>query len=395
MRTKTTPNNYRKFLEKVLPEIQEEVEDLEVLSVYGGAYLHLVLSPSDFVDKDDAGELTLEDVLDIQEPEEDDLRKIYDLYSTAIKNNPHIFGISNDDIPDITNWQPIYNRVAFELDESFHFTIKVPTNKKKYVHGADSTEQFEVIAKGSNNIAFVELNDCPKRISVGHEMREQMRYLVDAQEGQFKLGSVGPSPIHPIFYIINVSNPEYAERVIWTRELEIYIVVNFSQGGTNAREIYTEILERISIEMDEFYCLSKLRNFLLDLNYAIHQRLEQTVSSYMKLGSNIFFVKFGELAKLRLSLLNIHKGSLELELALSRYERARKSLLTQVGNNPFLANQFNYLDDVTEPDCSIGNALFKTLEYMEKSVSSYDVAIRTTFAAVIGATIGAYITYLI
>ena len=53
-----------------------------------------------------------------------------------------------------------------------------------------------------------------------------------------------------------------------------------------------------------------------------------------------------------------------------------------------------YFREHSQHDVTISAALFRTMEYMEKSISSSDVAIRTIFAAVVGATVGMAVTIL-
>lgn len=297
--------------------------------------------------------------------------------------------------PKVNNYSSNYFRYSFEFDEPIAFTIKVPKSKKKFEFEDDAIEQFDVITKGSQYIAFVELDDCPRRVLIGQEFREQMRELLNSPNNIFRLGQVGPTPLHPEIYVIDVANPEYIQREITFHEGDLYIISNFTLGKCSQKDIYEDVLNMTSFDLDSFYTLSISRSLLIDLNRAIHQKLQETVNTYMQLGSNIFFINFGKLAKLRQDLLMIHKGSLELELLLNNYESLQKSFFSSIDNNIFLDDLKEYFTDISEPDCSVGNVLFKTLEYMEKSISSLDVAIRTIFAAIIGASIGVFVTLLL
>jgi hypothetical protein len=76
-------------------------------------------------------------------------------------------------------------------------------------------------------------------------------------------------------------------------------------------------------------------------------------------------------------------------------EKSRKSFLSLIENNMYLSGLGRYFNDKTAKEVSNSDSLFKTLEYLEKSISSADVAIRTIVAAVSGALIGAVLTLLI
>ena len=394
---------YKRFLEHIFPSFSDIPINLKIKSIYGAQIGQLVFSPADFIDKEDSVGMSLEELLDvngddIQDTENgsDDFgEKVYENFLSAIKNSPHIFGLPENSFPKVNNYSSNYFRYSFEFDEPIAFTIKVPKSKKKFEFEDDAIEQFDVITKGSQYIAFVELDDCPRRVLIGQEFREQMRELLNSPNNIFRLGQVGPTPLHPEIYVIDVANPEYIQREITFHDGDLYIISNFALSKCSQKDIYEDVLNMTSFDLDSFYTLSICRSLLIDLNRAIHQKLQETVNTYMQLGSNIFFINFGKLAKLRQDLLMIHKGSLELELLLNNYESLQKSFFSSIDNNIFLDDLKEYFTDVSEPDCSVGNVLFKTLEYMEKSISSLDVAIRTIFAAIIGASIGVFVTLLL
>jgi hypothetical protein len=393
----TQPKKYSRFIERILPNLGDEFKKIEVKGIYGGQIGHLVLSPADFVSNEESGGLELKQLLDVADDDDDaDIGDgIEKEIISALRRSPHTFGLKTESLPKISNYQSNFLRYSFDFDEFLSFSIKVPASKKKFDYVNDEIEQFEVLMAGSNHIAFVELDDCPEGIFIGQEFREQMRELLDIPENIFRLGQVGPAPINPRIYVVDFKSESFKQRSITFYDDDLYILADFELSNCSAKEIYQDILELSGFQLDIFYSLSKVSSLLLDLHRAIHQKLQQTVEAYMQLGANLFFIRFWKLAELRMDLLLIHKGSLELELQLDSYESQRKSFFSILENNIFLDDMKNYFRDVSEPEIPMGNALFKTLEYMEKSISSVDVAIRTIFAAVMGASVGVFVTLLL
>lgn len=387
---------YSRFLEHTLPNLGVETKDLAVRKVYGGQIGHLVLSPASFVANEDGDGLTLEKLLDEAIDSSDDIGdNIEKEFLGALKASPHTFGLHERSLPKLSHYQSSYLRHSFRFDHSIAFGIKVPASKKRFDYENDEIEQFDVLMLGSTHASFSELDDCPERIFIGQEFREQVRELLDSSSNSFRLGQIGPSPIHPRIYVVDVSNEEFAQREIYIYDDDLYILVNLKLADCSVHAIYQDVLEVSEFDLDVFFTLSKMRSLLLDLHQAIHHKLQQTVDAYMHLGKNLFFINFGKLAGLRQDLLMIHKGSLAFELRLADHEVLRKKFLSKLENNIFFDEMDGYFREMTEPDVPMANALFKTLEYMEKSISSVDVAIRTIFAAVIGASIGVFVTLLV
>ena len=341
---------YSRFLERILPNLGDEFTNLKIKGIHGGQIGHLVLSSVDFVTKEETGGLALEQLFDVTDNVDEDIGdKIENEILTALKENPHTFGLKSENLPEVSGYESNYHRYSFDFDEPLTFSIKVPASKKKFDYVDDEIEQFDILMFGSNHIAFVELDDCPEQIFIGQEFREQIRELLDIPENVFRLGQIGPSPINPRIYIIDVADEGFTQRSISFYEDDLYILVNLKLANCSVKEIYQDILELSGFQLDLFYTLSKLSSLLLDLHRAIHQKLQQTVEAYMQLGTNLFFIKFWKLAEMRMDLLLIHKGSLELELQLDLYESHRKSFFSILENNIFLDDMKEYFRDMTEP----------------------------------------------
>lgn len=387
---------YSRFHEHILPNLEVDCIEPEIRGIYGAQIGHLVLSSADFVAKDDADELTLEEILAASYGDsEDHGDKIENEFLTALKESPHSFGLKEENLPKVTTYDSHYLRYSFTFDRSLSFSIKIPASKKKFDFLEDETEQFNILMTGSNYVAYVELDDCPEQIFVGQEFREQIRELLDRPANTFRLGQVGPAPMHPRFYVVDIANENFTHREIHSYNEDVYIFVNLNLSHISAKDIYEEILEHTRFELELFYTLGKYRSLLINLHTAIHNRLQDIVKSYMQLGTNLFYVNFQKLAKMRLELLLIHRANLRLELSIGNYENERKQFLSILENNIFFDELEEYFGRMTEKDLTVSDALFKTLEYMEKSISSIDVAIRTIFAAVIGAMIGAFVALLL
>ena len=263
--------------------------------------------------------------------------------------------------------------------------------------GGTTIEEFEVYTFGSTYCAVTPLKDAPLLFHIGHEFREQIRSSLDHEGFDYRLGQIGPSPMHPDFYLICVNEDHFSTPLIKEYENDLYIFVTESDENT-VKDIYMSLLGYMQFPFEQFYSQAIIRVLLLDFHTEIESRLRELIENCGSIQSNILginFLKYKEVIEARRNLLDLHKRHFEFEKIRNSFEREKIQVQRLIEDNNVLGKLSAYFKDHQELEFGFDASFERTVDYLDRSISLSDQGQRMLFAAVLGAMVGALLTLLL
>ena len=374
-------------------------DHITVQSVYGAQYGQLVFSHKDFIKAEDSERPISEfEVLTEKYEEDESWRQIGKEFFSAISNHHNIFDLSSSDPEYFSVDNENYGRWFLDAEFPLTMSMKIPSSHKEFMWGLGglSIEEFEVYTLGSAYCAVALVDDAPVMFHAAHEFREQIRSSLDQDAFNYRLGQVGPSPMHPDFYLICIEEYHYDTPLIKEYDNDLYIFVsNCTQE--KARDIYTSILGYIQFPLEQFYSQATTRSLLLDFHTEIESRLRELIENCNSIQSNILglnFIKYKEILSARKNLLDLHKRHFEFEKIRNSFEREKQVVQRLIEDNNLLSDLSAYFKDHQELEVGFDASFERTVDYLDRSISITDQGQRMLLSAVIGAIIGALITIL-
>ncbi len=318
----------------------------------------------------------------------------------ALKKHPNIFDIVILGKESIGFVKPLHTGTLI-TERSFSLRVELPERMQRYhayTWREKTIEQFEVVSNGSLFAAFAPIQDYPVRTHIGHEYRELLSTQIE-KETSLKSPPLGPSPIHPDFYLVlrkkRNETPPVGTKV-YTLKNHVFLVSD-NNSQTN-RDMAMELFNDIHFALLEFYSLELIRNSLINYDIEIFNHFSDLSNSVKKLFAAPWWrifksAKFAHLG--RISLSNIHKRCVEFETNLFGFNRQRNQLLNTIKQHRILSNIYSYFYTTTESDIQVPQVFFRALDHFEDALRTFGNIRSVVIASLVGAAVGAAITVLL
>jgi hypothetical protein len=292
-------------------------------------------------------------------------------------------------------------RPAFVVSTGpFLFHVTLPRPRLRYPHwsSGQDIEDFWVIYSGSLFAAFKEVSDVPERSGIGQEFRELLLAQIP-KETSFKCSGIGPTPLHPDFYVVSCRHDEGTKRgrpSSFQERRNLFIVVD----DTNSKP--EKLIEQLFLDLEmmvfSFYHESLNRREAEDITY----EALQLFSDLSRTAQDIFSTPAWKLMRSRQLHRNarghlsaIHEHLVERETQILRSTRGGKHFLETIAEHPILSEIHDYFRDELEDRAEVPESLTPALNYFETELS-LALNIRTLLvAAILGSVMGAILGSLL
>ena len=327
-------------------------------------------------------------------------RRLLDSYAdipTAIKAHPNVFAVTQIDKParDVSMRPSPIGQLL--LGPTFHVSLNLPAHQQ-YLYRPGSSkpiEKFEVVSTGSLFAAYAPVRDYDLSIRMGNEYREIARSQVE-KETKLSCPVVGPSPIHPHFYLVLAKNFQ-GHRVHtlkrYTRTNDVLLIAE--SGQNDIKKEVDDILYDVQIELARFYSVMLSIRDVIEYHQEMSSHFSDLTESIDRLHSIPWWDVFGG-AKIagvgRSSLSLVHKHFVALEERVFLHGRQRSEVLAAIREHNTLSLMLDYFTDSTESLVHIQHSLPVALTHFGEELRIF-VNIRwiviASLVGLIGAIIGA------
>ncbi len=316
----------------------------------------------------------------------------------SLKKHSNVFDIKSD---EGRTWETAAGEKTFISSEKIQIRIEQPERFQKFsdFSSIKPIEKFDVLFGGSTYIAYAKVDDLSVLVNIAHEFRE-ICYKQINNETSFYSNVLGPCPIHPDIYVVNVnfdssgdSKRDIIEIVPYKKD--IVILVN---KPISIQDIVKDAFEIIDNEIIDFYCLMAMRSELLHYNEDIHALFNDISANVVERINTPWYYfhklsKFSKEARNALSLSHILWTEFE-DLQLQQIKR-REEFNKQIQENIILSHISEYLHEHTFNDSDLPTSLQTSIAYFEKEVHLFSNLKAILLASIIGAIIGSLITGLL
>lgn len=322
----------------------------------------------------------------------------YDHIIQALEKQANIFDLRTIEERDQSIYSTKDHRMLVD-GNLFSLRVNLPLRMQKYrEETASCIEEFAVVSSGSLFAAFTEARDYPTVTYMAHEYREIVRAQID-KEMSFEHISLGPSPIHPDFYIVvpRKGEPQSTTATgIYSIDQDIFVVME--GHGRSDIEMVTDLFDQIRHELLDFYEI-KMHEVVLGHRYML------LTSEFSELGDGFKrvlqtsswvhpFRRVRLASSARASLSNIHISLVEHETLLLEIDKDKSHLFAKIKESKVLSDLYGYFHQLTESEFEIPKSLSPALEHFSGELETFRNIQAVVIATIAGAAIGALLTAL-
>ncbi len=320
----------------------------------------------------------------------------------SLRKSPNVFDIDILDDTDRVAWETWPVGGSFLVrGKMFALRVDLPERFQKYathrVGRQDVLEQFHVISSGSLFVAFAAVADYPFFTYIGHEYRELLQSQI-RKETQLKSPPLGPSPIHPDFYIVIRENSGQAPRGVRIYSFQDDVFIVLDGDGLSDEKMVCGLFSDTQFILESFYCLMQRNVSLLDYGVEIFNHFTDLSSFVAELSGARWWqiYKAMNLARRgKKSLSTIYTRIVEYETTLFNFKNSQKKLLGEVMGHPVLQRIHSYLFTTSDVDVSIPPIISSALDHFQKELQSFGATRAVVMASLIGGAVGALLTALL
>jgi hypothetical protein len=314
----------------------------------------------------------------------------------ALKTHQNIFDIATvkERHSELMNTSGMGLLVAGDL---FSLKVRLPERMRKFrgVWAEETVpgEEFEVFSTGSIFAATAPIRDYPTRTNIGHEYRELVREQIE-KVTLFKSPPIGPSPIHPNFYVVacqNISRETSKGARTYVLQEDAFVV--FDADALATRQIITNLFQKLEHHLFDFYQQQLSRHNLINLEVEIYNHFEDVASNVRQLSETGWWhlLKRGTYsAAARTSLSKIHTRLVEYGAASLYSYKSRDERLQRIKNDPLLGKIHQYFASMSEGEAGPAKALTPALDYFGKELQAFGSIRSVIIASFLSAIAGAF-----
>ncbi|MCU1271462.1 MAG: hypothetical protein JWN74_2756 [Acidobacteriaceae bacterium] len=288
--------------------------------------------------------------------------------------------------------------------EHFLFHITLPKSQLKYSDWFSSKrdmEDFYAIYTGSLFAAFREI-EFLEQSGIGQEFREILFKQIP-KETSIKVPSLGPTPLHPEFYIITgKSDTDTADTrpTIFCEREDLFIVLHNTKATD--QEIVDAFLSSVQSRMLRLYSHLVAQDMVDLLAHEVAEHFSKLAGTARSL-SNAQKWRFLRTRRLtqeaRRELSSIHELLVERESLTLGFSQDRERFLQAIAEEPLLSKLQDYFKRTYDSATAVPQSLIPALNHFENELA-LALNIRTLFVATIvgalvGAVIGALLTWIL
>lgn len=312
----------------------------------------------------------------------------------SLKDHPNIFNVEECVLESPNISMPEELGIILQGDIS-KVEVKLPNSSKKYKQ--DSKKEFQTMINGSLYMSFAQLDKYPYLPYIGNEFREILQKQID-NETNFYSSQVGPSPIHPLFYIVFCENhSELTTTNLYSDGKDIYFIVN-DNNDIDIDNVILKLFFKIKGVISLFYSLKLKRHLLINYNIEIKNLFNDLTNILMKLYSSQWweiFKKNNLIGEAKNKLLTIHKRMMKFESVISRYNIEKKEFLDILKSNHILKEVNDYFVDQSNLDIEMNESLRSSLSYFNSKVKTFENVKMILISSLLGAIVGSLLTILL
>lgn len=315
----------------------------------------------------------------------DILKKHPNVFSTEIFNIvPDEFYCSND-------------QDAFVLSQLFKVKLNIPSRLQVYnkLSRGSCIEEFSVLSNGSIYCAYAPIDDY-RTAEIGHEYREILKCQIE-NELKIDWNSIGPSPIHTDFIIVNSASNDKANDLTRIYEHNGNIIIICESNTDKIDKTITELLFKNVQLFEDFYRLISEESIMHQNVDEINDYFEQLSTVFTKL-SNTKWWKFWVVNKNinegREKILNLYKQLIEFESSTFDYKEQYNRFINDILKSSILLYTKEYFENQLEKEINISDNLLGATEYLSSEIREFTNTRSVVFSTIIGALIGSLLTMI-
>ena len=321
----------------------------------------------------------------------------------CLEKHPNVFKVSKQDDPS----RPAFTYLGAGsewtmLDGSiFHLEVNLPARLQKYIEDyafkpSQAIEQFEVLSRGSLFAAFAPISDFPIYTHIGHEYRELVTSVLEANQS-CTIESIGPTPIHPDFYIVQATKDDETSGVsVYSRNDDVLVVL--TNHHSSVHDWIKTFFDHIHLPLMLFYSAILTQEYLTTCYYEIFERFS-VLSESMK---NLAVTPSWRIVKCnryiregKNSLSEVHVKTIDFETTLFGFGLQAKKAFDQIKSHKGISEISDYFEEILQPGISVPESFQNTLRHFEGEMHSYKQIRSVVIASFLGAAIGAVLTVLL
>ncbi|HLF70994.1 MAG TPA: hypothetical protein VI759_02430 [Dehalococcoidia bacterium] len=269
-------------------------------------------------------------------------------------------------------------------------------------YDGDCIEDFEITYDGYLYSVTARCNaklDRRYDFTFGREGRRILTSILGSSP-QFSLEVVGPSPIHPLLYVIFAETPSDESHVDRDMESAIYLK---KVSNEEERDIVSNIIRSLHMPISQFYSFQTSRSQFLNLRVALTEEFTSAATSYQRnlvwpgLSLTSWISTFNSRRELRKIIAQGYRHYADLEeMRIEAGQRNRRTV-DLFANSPLLAPHQKYVDDRDLNDIQGWNPshLMEAFGFLAEETRSTGIQQVTILAALVGAGVGGLIGSLV
>lgn len=373
-------------------------DDLDIKSIFAGNLGQLVYSTKHFIEIVDSSEQpenpidydVHEYLREIESSKGVKTDEVLGEILEALKSSPHVFGFPKDAELKIGSSINQCGNISINLKNRLKFSMKVPCDKRAFNLNPDDIEEFDVIFMGSSYICFTEVNDIYDNYSMAYEFREQMRKQLKTLNKSFRLGNIGPSPITPNIYLLDVGSKnkeDLVESRIETFKGDIILITDLHSKGLTPIDVFIDFHSRVNREVKRFFWLKNLQQHMFYIHQGSLEKLESIVDSYINESWKNKIKIYFSTTSFRREILLLQKNALKYKTLAFLVNQNKGLILEDVRNNKMLMHFESFLKRAMDKNEEIDESFYKMIETIENSISTNSNVLWMLVAAIAGGLI--------
>jgi len=315
-----------------------------------------------------------------------------------IKEHRNIFNPEEYDSEyPVTHSEPSPGTAIIVDGPKLFMEVKLPKSKQYLTDDFINTnpiEEFNAIFNGSLFITYAKINEFPSYTTFGYEYRNLLRNIIN-EDTKLHCPHFGPSPIHPDFYVIILEKDikDLKNRIIKYGNDLIMVLEEIEM-----RDFADYFLEKISFELERYYKIEYYNTNLIDYNIEIHNILEELskkINSFYILKWYSIFETNKIINESKLLLSRVYKRYFEYESQKSYFNKNRLKYIDEIKQHKLFSLISKYFNEQLDELDEIPTSILDTLSHYGNIINSFGDKRTAVWASIIGALIGAFITYLV
>lgn len=216
------------------------------------------------------------------------------------------------------------------------------------------------------------------------------------KETKYSSPSLGPTPIHPDIYVVELSGEDMPlPRVLPVLDYDILLL--FARG-IEIQKVVESVFHEVRPTLDLFYSAMKTSDGLMTARQDIlsqYSNIGSDVSHFVSLPWWHFFSKSRSASGTEQDITNMYASLAEEHLESAMLETYLSELRDAIKKSDIMRPISEYLLAHPAPEFTLPTSLLPGLEHFTQAVRGFITARVVLIASIMGAAVGAVLTYLL